>query len=205
MVSHVEKTPSSTNSATKAGNHPSHFSCRLLMFPDDDLVIAQLYNHVYNVLGNHIQYYIADEILDLPRTHVWMSGEAVAETKEFYNQLVKQISGEGKIPKRIPNQPPVHPLEAYAGDYSHPLFGRMSVHLDLGEGEEKGKRLLLSRRGSCDPMEHLHFELFTVKFADITGVFKAAVTFRTRADGKVGSAVIDAIDPWEFTKEKKSL
>ncbi|KAF9940965.1 hypothetical protein BGZ67_006203 [Mortierella alpina] len=180
-----------------------NYGLGLIMFPDDDLVIAQLYNHVYNVLGNHIQFYIADEILDLPRTHLWMSDEAVEESKAFYTDLAKQTSGERKIPKRIPNQPPVHPLEAYTGDYSHPLYGELSVRLDLGEGEDKRERLFLCRRGSCDAMEHLHFELFVTQFADVTGVFKALVTFRTDADGKVGSVVLDAIDPWELTKDEK--
>ncbi|KAF9572598.1 hypothetical protein EC968_009670 [Mortierella alpina] len=182
------------------GNLPSHFSCRLIMFPDDDLVIAQLYNHMYNVLGNHIQFHIADEILDLPRTHTWMLGEAVEETKAFYNGLAKQTSGDGKVPKCIPSQAPVHPLEAYTGDYFHPLFGELSVLLDLDEDGKNKERLLLCRRGACDPMEHLHFEQFVVPFADITGVFKAVVTFQTRVDGKVGSVVLDAIDAWVFTK-----
>ncbi|CAO3566625.1 unnamed protein product [Mortierella alpina] len=187
------------------GNLPSHFSCRLIMFPDDDLVIAQLYNHVYNVLGNHIQFYIADEILDLPRTHIWMSDKAVEETKAFYHTLAKQISGEDKVPKRIPNRPPAHSLEAYTGDYSHPLHGELSVYLDLGEGQEGGERLVLCRRGARDPLEHLHFELFVVQFADITGVFKAVVTFQTNPDGKIGSMVLDAVDPWEFVKDEKSI
>ncbi|KAF9960819.1 hypothetical protein BGZ72_005825 [Mortierella alpina] len=185
------------------GNLPSNFSCRLMMFPDDDLVIAQLYNHAYNVLGNHIQFYIADEILGLPRTQAWMSDEAKEDTITFYDNVAKQARGEGKLPKRIPNQPPAHPLEAYTGDYSHPLYGELSVRVDIDKRDEEKGHLLLCRRGSCDPMEHLHFELFVVKFADITGMFMAVVTFQTRADGKVGSVVVDAIDSWEFTKNEK--
>ncbi|KAG0204122.1 hypothetical protein BGX28_003845 [Mortierella sp. GBA30] len=184
-------------------HHPGNvwgYSCRLIMFPDDDLVIAQLHNIVRPELARHIQFHIADHILNLPKTKDWISVEAVNGTKEYYENFAKESEGIGRVPERIPDQPPTHHLRAYVGEYSHPLYGTVSVGLDVDEKDDNDL-LMFNWFDRVYKMQHHHFDLFLVKVSNPSGTEMELITFRTGADGKVGSLLIDDDHaPWEFQK-----
>ncbi|KAF9192599.1 hypothetical protein BGZ51_005188 [Haplosporangium sp. Z 767] len=164
----------------------SGFGSDLTIFPDDDLVIAQLFNMFPACisLDTNLIYHIADTILDLPRTQDWLGDVAVKNTKELHSQIAQLI--KDSLPGRIPNRPPLHPLQDYVGTYSHPVFGDISVRL---ETEPKtGDQTLVYRMGLVESkLEHYHFEAFVSKADILMATLERLGVFQTGADGKVKS------------------
>ncbi|KAF9360633.1 hypothetical protein BGX26_008471, partial [Mortierella sp. AD094] len=161
------------------------FTSDLIMFPDEDLVIAQLFNVQISVLAQNLARHIADELLDLPRTKDWVFVEAVEQTKTSYEERAKKIAGV--LPKHIPNKPATHPKQAYVGEYSNPVYGEIYILPGCDEsGEEES--LFFELWGCKGELEHYHFDAFVAKldyWAEGTGL----VTFQTGGEGKVLSLI----------------
>ncbi|KAF9960822.1 hypothetical protein BGZ72_005828 [Mortierella alpina] len=183
------------------------YSCGLTIFPDDDLVVAVLSNLVHNGLTHYLQFHIADEVLGLPKTRNWIPDLAVQGTKGYYEHVAKARTGEGKIPELIANRPPTQPLQNYAGEYSHPLYGAVSVRADIGkggEGEQGQDCLSFDGFGFNARMKHHHFDLFLMTLSDPSGSNMALATFRIGTDGKVESVIVDYEGKSEFRKQDES-
>ncbi|KAF9958719.1 hypothetical protein BGZ70_009108 [Mortierella alpina] len=179
------------------------YSCGLTVFPDDDLVVAVLSNLVHNGLTHYLQFHIADEVLDLPKTRSWIPDLAIQGTKGYYEQVVKGSAGEGKVPELIENRPPTHPLASYVGEYLHSLYGTVSVTMDETgvEGKQGLDCLSFSGFGFSAKMKHHHFDLFLMTLSDPSGTNMALATFRIGADGNVESVVVDYEGKSEFRKQ----
>jgi hypothetical protein len=52
------------------------------LLPDDDLVVSFLCNAGVTELPSSILYYVADELLNLPKTDNWIDDFAVKRTQE---------------------------------------------------------------------------------------------------------------------------
>ncbi|CAO3566623.1 unnamed protein product [Mortierella alpina] len=179
------------------------YSCGLTIFPDDDLVVAVLSNLVHNGLTHYLQFHIADEVLDLPKTRSWIPDLAIQGTKGYYEQVAKGSAGEGKVPDVMLNRPPTHPLASYVGEYLHSLYGAVSVTMDDSgvEGKQGLDCLSFSGFGFNATMKHHHFDLFLMTLSDPSGTNLALATFRIGADGKVESVVVDYEGKSEFRKQ----
>lgn len=165
------------------GGNPGYIS-HLAMFPDDDLVIAHLTNINTTKLHKHVPYIIADRLLCLPKTQDWVE-VSIEETQEFYD-MVKGAYNVDLPAQR--NVPPTHPLHEYVGEYSHPVYGDISIRLENeknvgGEGEA----LYFKMRTLDGKLSHCHFDTFTVALEDFSLRFRAVVTFQTRESGQVES------------------
>ncbi|KAF9994050.1 hypothetical protein BGZ80_006130 [Entomortierella chlamydospora] len=159
------------------------FTADLIVYPDDDLVIAQLSNVQHFQLAKNLARYIADELLDLPRTKDWIFVEAVKETKSSYEDLAKEMAGD--LPERILNKPATHPTQAYVGEYSNPVYGKIKICLGCDKSGEDGS-LYFELWGCKDKLEHYHFDSFVARldyWVDGVGL----ITFQTGGDGKVMS------------------
>ncbi|KAF9568362.1 hypothetical protein EC968_002930 [Mortierella alpina] len=166
-----------------SGGNPGYIS-HLAMFPDDDLVIAHLTNINTTKLHKFVPYIIADRLLCLPKTQDWVE-VAIKETQEFYD-MVKAADNVDLPAQR--NVPSTHPLHEYVGEYSHPVYGDVSVRLENeknvgGEGEA----LYFKMRTLDGKLSHYHFDTFTVVLEDFALRFRAVVTFQTRESGQVES------------------
>ncbi|KAF9170924.1 hypothetical protein BGX20_008345 [Mortierella sp. AD010] len=159
------------------------FTADLIVYPDDDLVIAQLSNVMHFQLARNLARYIVDELLDLPRTKDWVFVEAVKETKSSYESLAKEMAGD--LPERIDNKPATHPKQSYVGEYSNPIYGEIKICLGCDKNSE-GESLYFELWGCKDKLEHYHFDSFVARldyWADGLGL----ITFQTGGDGKIMS------------------
>ncbi|KAF9342571.1 hypothetical protein BGX26_007264, partial [Mortierella sp. AD094] len=136
------------------------FTSDLIIFPDDDLVIAQLFNVQISDLSCNLTYYIVDELLDLPRTKDWVFEEAVKETKASYDDVAKEVAGN--LPERVPNRPETHPSQSYVGKYSNPIYGDISIRLEYNNSD-KEIALFFELWGSTGELKHYHFDAFVVE------------------------------------------
>ncbi|KAF9992854.1 hypothetical protein BGZ65_011721, partial [Modicella reniformis] len=98
------------------------------MFPNVDLVIAQLFNIFPCELGPNLDYHIADELLNLPKTENWLFDVAEKEIKMGYDKLAGMLHGD--LPQRVLDRASTQPYQAYVGVYSNPVLGDISVRLE---------------------------------------------------------------------------
>ncbi|CAO3564011.1 unnamed protein product [Mortierella alpina] len=182
------------------GSNPGFIS-NVAMFPNDDLVIAQLTNTDITKLPANVPYLIADRLLSLPKTQDWVE-VSVKETQEFYDQLnaLRKVN----LPEQR-NGPPSHPLHEYTGEYSNPVHGKVSLRLE-GEknigGVEGGEALYFKMRTFDSRMSHYHFDTFTAALKDFAVQFGAVITFQTEERGRVeGLRLIIDSEIVEFKRE----
>ncbi|KAI1311055.1 hypothetical protein EDD11_003562 [Mortierella claussenii] len=178
------------------------FTSNIVLFPDSDLVIAVLSNLYAAQLPNFVPYYLADEILNLPRTQDWMGQVAVNSTLELYDTIAKD--SQGTFPSRIKNKPTTHPLHQYAGVYSNPLFGNISITLGRNEAEGVGKKgLHMQFKTFQSPMEHYHFDSF-IFVLDLWSVKdRQMLTFTAGEDGKIEGFLFKYLDAMQVFKKDK--
>ncbi|KAG0305151.1 hypothetical protein BGZ98_004535 [Dissophora globulifera] len=183
------------------GSNPGYRS-ELIMFPDADLVIAQLANVNIAQLLTIGQYYIADEFPDLPRTQEWVPKLAVESTRTMYDFYTKENSGD--YPERIKHRASSHELESFVGTYSNPVYGEVSVSLGEKEAVEgvKRKELHIQMRTLVGKLEHYHYDSFTTSMVDFVVRFESMVSFVTGEDGKISGFKMKIIETIE-TFEKK--
>ncbi|KAF8936851.1 beta-lactamase/transpeptidase-like protein [Dissophora ornata] len=176
------------------------FSAHLIIFPDADLVIAQQFNLLHMDLAPNLSYHIADELLDLPKTQDWIFDVAVRETKAMYEGNAK--SSKGNLPERIPGKLATHSLQAYVGQYTHPVLGDLLVWLENEKGEEK--KLMFKIWGLSNELEHYHFDAFVIDLSHVAFKMKGLATFQTGQDGKIGTVLVDVVDGGEFKRKHTS-
>lgn len=98
--------------------------------------------------------------------------------------------------QRVPGTRPSHPLAAYAGRYSHPVWGRLVV-------EATGNGLMLSIGNN--PMlrgllQHWHYDSFRAELGDGRQP-PELVQFGLGSDGKVAEVRLEGIEGW-FGREQ---
>ncbi|KAG0368021.1 hypothetical protein BGZ54_002831 [Gamsiella multidivaricata] len=186
------------------GGNVFGFTSNIVLFPDSDLVVAVLSNIYGAELPTFVPYYLADEILNLPRTQDWMGQVAVNSTIETYDAIAK--GSQGTFPPRIKNKPTTHPLHQYAGVYSNPLFGNISITLERSEADEVIKKGLHMRfKTFQSPMEHYHFDSFVFVLDMWSIKSRQMLTFTTGEDGKIEGFQLKYLDAIQvFKKEKGS-
>ncbi|KAG0041959.1 hypothetical protein BGZ83_001074 [Gryganskiella cystojenkinii] len=186
------------------------FSSMIVLFPDSDLVITVLSNVVAAQLANTIPYYLADEILSLPRTIDWLGKETMDTTETFF-KLKAEGESDIRLPPRLKNKPAAHAIETYVGEYAHPLFtGNVKITLASNEGnldadgfEQKGKQLHFLFNTFASKMEHYHYETFTYLFDLWSVKTKLPLTFITGQDGQVEALQLTYLeDKWTFKKQQ---
>ncbi|KAK3804555.1 MAG: beta-lactamase/transpeptidase-like protein [Linnemannia elongata] len=179
------------------------FTSNIVLFPDSDLVVAVLSNIYAAMLPTFVPYYLADEILNLPRTQDWMSQVAVNMTLETYRYIAE--SSQGTLPPRIKDKPTTHPLHQYAGVYFNPLFGNISITLETSEADGVSNKGLHMRFNNFQSsMEHYHFDSFVIVI-DMWSVKKhQMMTFTTGEDGKIEGLQLKYLDEIQVFKKEKS-
>ncbi|KAG9320555.1 hypothetical protein KVV02_000372 [Mortierella alpina] len=171
----------------------SGFQSKLKLFPDDDLVIAHLYN-IDNATFD-VSYHIVDELFGLPKTKDWVLDVSFNETKKGYEELAKSL--EDNLPKRVPNTRTLHELEAFEGEYSNPIRGAAVV--SLCRNEKTGKKGLRFSLGwwPVHEMEHYHYDIFLVRLMNMNAELKQLAVFETGASGGIDGFVLSG---YEFKK-----
>ncbi|KAF9337142.1 hypothetical protein BGZ91_009633 [Linnemannia elongata] len=161
----------------------SGYTSDLIMFPDDDLVIASTSNIVkISQIGYYLPIQIADVMLDLPinKTSDWIEELAVPQVKEYYT-TAKKLS-QGFLPPQIPNKPATfaNNLRAYVGEYTDPLFGTFVIELEEKEDSKTGRKkevLTYKYNELTSVLEHYHYDAFVATLDDPLLKFRALMTF----------------------------
>ncbi|KAF9568138.1 hypothetical protein EC968_002996 [Mortierella alpina] len=179
------------------GGNTLGFSSMIALFPDSDLVIAILTNIYVAMLPNYLHFYLADEVLDLPRTRDWTHQVAPEMTAYFFNQTAQLARGD--FPPRQMNKPASHPLIQYTGEYSHPLFaGEVTITL-----EDDTNNLHFHFTTFNSKMEHYHFETFVFVLDLWSSKESQLLTFITGEDGEVSGLQIEYQEKkWTLEKNK---
>lgn len=155
------------------------------MFPDVDLVIAQLVNISENQLSNNVTYHIADLLLNLPRTQDWLKEVAVEKTETSYKNMEKRPQYE--LPKQVTDTSRFHAsLQDYVGEFVNPIAQEIVVRLESGGKEEP--RLMFKMWQVERELEHYHYDSFVMDLTDMSLRGRVLATFQT---GPLGT--IDAI------------
>ncbi|KAG0379958.1 hypothetical protein BGX24_010858 [Mortierella sp. AD032] len=161
------------------GGNPGYISM-VAFYPDDDLVVSVLTNIFATGVPNSVPFYVADEILNLPKTVDWFNDFAHNKTQENYKYL---DLARNNIPDRIEGKPHSHTLVDYAGDYSHPVFGKVTITL-----QDNGA-LHLKLRTLETKLEHYHYESFKGVVHDFV---KKGIIYLTFVTGSKGG--VDAVE-----------
>ncbi|KAH7056549.1 beta-lactamase/transpeptidase-like protein [Linnemannia elongata] len=188
------------NCYTHSGAYPGS-SANLRVFPDDDLIIAQLRNINSSALGVYIDFFIADKILNLPTystSEDWLFDKAVKATAEIYEGLEEEREGKG-LSARVEGTVSVLPREDIVGRFENPLYGVITIARvipDKDEGkDEEEEGLEFSYNEYRCKMEHYHYETFRIVLEDL-GVFEAKlVSFEAGSDGHVARLSINFEEP----------
>jgi len=122
-----------------------------------------------------------------------------AECLKLYGEInakATQAKAEREA-KRVKDTKPSHALESYAGSYSHPTWGPLTVKFENGS--------LVLRFGpsprNTGTLEHWHYDTFRVRLGDGRGGW-TYVGFHTGLDGEVNALVIN--DPaLTFTRDRQ--
>ncbi|KAG9319600.1 hypothetical protein KVV02_003869 [Mortierella alpina] len=179
------------------GGNTLGFSSMIALFPDSDLVITILSNIYVAMLPNYLHFYLADEILDLPRTQDWTDRVALEMTAYFFNHTAEQA--RGNFPPRQKNKPASHALDQYVGAYSHPLFaGEVTITL-----EDNTNNLHFHFTTFDSRMEHYHFETFSFVINLWSNKEAQLLTFITGEDGEVSGLQMEYLEKkWTLNKKK---
>jgi CubicO group peptidase (beta-lactamase class C family) len=131
------------------------FYTLIALFPDDHLGVVVFTNRLDRSAAEVLARNVFDRMLGL---------DPVAWNQRYHDDAVKAKAAEADEQKEIyadrkPDTKPAHPLADYAGTYTHPAYGTVTIWL---EGDHL--RFALNRLSA--PLEHFHYEVFIVPHAE---------------------------------------
>lgn len=151
-------------------------------------MVAHITNVDVTELPVYLPYYIADELLGLPKTRDWIRDVSVEASKGIY---ANQADGAtGSFPEQLQDKPPTHPLCEFVGHYTHPFWGEISIR----QGKEKDsvdKDLYFNMRMFDSKMTPYHYDTFQAQLHDFVVNYAALMSFQTGKDGKVSGLRLD--------------
>ncbi|KAF9968884.1 hypothetical protein BGZ73_009116, partial [Actinomortierella ambigua] len=134
----------------------SGYASYISLFPDDDLAVIVLSNKDNTNIGDQVPLYMADYILDLPKTDDWLFDKLVeAEKNHYESQTPKAL--EQFFPPQIKNKPPTRKLQDFTGEWTHPYGTPLSVVLN-GKGQ-----LVLKIADYEGVLGHYHYDSFRLR------------------------------------------
>ena len=165
------------------GGTTAGFSALVAFLPDEDLGIAVLANLQGTPAVDIITQTIIDKLLGLEAVD-WNGEARLAYAKQV--QLLDELSVFNSS-MRHQNTLPSHELAAYAGNFTHPLYGTITISQ---EGEE-----LIAKYGEAEfKLEHWHYNTFIGEI-DTMGRFQIPLQFLTSIDGQLNELLV-GLDPF---------
>lgn len=175
------------------GGNTLGFSSIVALLPEENLGICVQTNANSSFLVNDLVYRIVDQVLGAEDTN-WTERLQTEVGNLFAGMAAAQ---EQHVKDKIQGTQPSHPIEEYAGTYTHPAFGTFLV-------EEKEGALSGALNGFPAVFSHYHYEIYDVTL--ITMGLTLPARFLTGWDGKIsGFEVIlesmPGIEPVVFSKD----
>ncbi|KAG0044376.1 hypothetical protein BGZ83_010411 [Gryganskiella cystojenkinii] len=173
----------------------SGFTSQISMYPDSDLVIAQVFNISTNELSPYVNYHIADLLLDLPLTQDWLGVEAVKKTEMKY--AMEEKMSKTDLPKQILNKERFHSdLKAYVGEFVNPTAQEIIVRLEQGsdiDGKDtlsSSPKLIFKMWQVEKALIHYHYDSYVMDLTDMSIKGQVLITFQTGPLGKIDAIVL---------------
>jgi CubicO group peptidase (beta-lactamase class C family) len=162
------------------------FVSRVVLVPEENLGVVILTNAEEDNAFESVLYHILDAYLGGP-TMDYVSVFKADEDKEHKEADEKM---QKAAQARAADSKPSLPLEKYAGDYSDPWYGKVTIRQENG-----GLVLNFERtpKGLAD-LQHWQYDTFKAHWRDRT-VEDAFVTFALRPDGSIDHFTMVAVSP----------
>lgn len=169
------------------------FRGSLALYPDADIVVAFLTNTHKSALRTYIPFYIVDQLLRLPRTEDWLSNVTIRETQAEYDAFDASKKGS-ELPARVKGTSLSHAdnLEAYAGEYSDPVMGTVTIKLFKDKDSKDKDILTLEYVTYKSRMDHYHYDTFHFALKDFAVDAAVLASFSMGSDGRVSGLSIIA-------------
>jgi CubicO group peptidase (beta-lactamase class C family) len=147
---------------------------QVAMLPAEGVGVVVIANAAPTMLHVALAYRVLDAFLDGPRRD-W--------NRDFRALFLRQTQEEERRAreeeaKRVADTRPSLPLARYAGTYSDPMYGDMTL------AEENGRLVLRFGASYAGDLEHWHFDTFRVTWRDLS-MGRAMATFALDAGGEV--------------------
>ncbi len=144
-------------------------------------------------LTNIVTYNVYERLLDLtltPWSDRWL------EVRLKAKEAGKEARAKAGVNK-VPNTKPSHSLPDYVGEYAHPIYGTLKIHMKEGELQFKLGKIEL-------PVNHFHYDRFDTPDDERDG--KYSLNFLTNPQGDVNKVTI-SLDQAEvtFIRQAKNL
>ena len=154
------------------GGNIDGFSSMFALMPQDNVGVVILTNMDGTPVRDILMYNVFDRFID--GKQVPWNARSKAEYKEFE---AAQARGKEKAKSdKVRGTRPSHPLPAYAGTYTHPGYGPLTVELEDGV-------LTATYNNTRMPLKHYHYDVFDMTMDRFGVTFK--VTFQTDTRGTV--------------------
>ena len=162
------------------------FVSRVMLVPEEDLGVVILTNAESGGAFDSILFHILDHYLALPQTD-WIAAFKAADEKQQREakEITKKQSGG-----RAADSKPSLSLEKYAGVYTDPWYGPVTIR------NENGKLIFTmdhTPKAVAD-LQHWQYDTFKAHWRDRT-IEDAFVTFALRPDGAIDHFTMVAVSP----------
>lgn len=178
--------------AQHGGNMPGAAAV-VMVVPKEGIGIVVLTNRSGAVLRDGLPYEIVDRLLGLPSAGM-IARYAELETKSFEGEDAAKSAGASD---RKPGTRPSHELAEYAGVYSDPGYGPMTVTFENGA-------LSLGYHGFATRLDHWHYDVFQAPEDRTSRLDRLRVQFHTDLEGEVSGMAVPIepnVAPVVFTRQ----
>lgn len=175
------------------GGNIDGFSALVTLFPFDRVGMVVLTNKNATGLPELVTRYLADRALELePREWDREALQRVTEAAAMQQEATDRLAGERVSGTRLD-----HPLEAYAGVYEHPGYGRLDIRF-------RDRRLVADYHGLTAPLEHWHYEVFSgTRSEEDPTLHRVKFQFENDLAGRVAAVRVPmdlSVDPIRFER-----
>lgn len=158
------------------GGNIDGFSAEFAFLPGDRIGVVVLTNLDGNPLPSIVARNVFDRLLGLdqvPWNQRYLASEVGGKKSE------QEAKDKGYTPRKLGTHPS-HDLKDYAGDYSNPGYGSVTI-------APNGGAFKLTLNKVSKPLEHYHYDVFQVPADPLDPFEKMTVEFLTDLDGDISS------------------
>jgi CubicO group peptidase (beta-lactamase class C family) len=130
------------------------FQTECMLLPDDGIGVVVLTNTSSSIMAPVVAYRVLDELLGL-EPHDWFS-----DFRPRFDAVMAGVREARAARRVVPDTPLPRPLAAYAGEYEHPAYGRLSITVD---GDTLRPRLGTMKLS----LAHRHYETFDLEWHEL--------------------------------------
>lgn len=172
------------------GGNIDGFTSLVTMLPEDGIGIVILSNRNATLIRWAIALHTFDELLGLD-ARPW--GERLLGRQEAGESGAKDAKARAH---RVLDAEPSHPIESYAGTYSHPGYGTFTVSVEDGELRGSFRKFKIG-------IAHRHYDIFSLELEDYEDA-QIYASFLTDPEGRISWLSIPlepTVEPIVFARE----